>query len=57
MNPADTYIRSGNYSSLPELPYTPGADAAGIVEEVGPVVTRFKVSKLAATYCQNEKLM
>jgi len=31
----DTYIRKGNYAALPSLPYTPGRDGAGIVEEVG----------------------
>jgi NADPH:quinone reductase len=35
INPAETYIRSGNYASLPSLPYTPGTDAAGTVEAVG----------------------
>ena len=35
VNPVDTYIRSGNYGALPQLPYTPGSDAAGIVEAVG----------------------
>jgi NADPH2:quinone reductase len=34
VNPYDTYMRSGNYAIRPALPYTPGADAAGIVEEV-----------------------
>lgn len=43
VNPVDTYIRSGNYANLPELPYTPGMDGAGVVEEVGPELTRFKV--------------
>jgi len=42
VNPIETYIRSGNYPSVPELPYTPGKDAAGIVESVGDGVTRFK---------------
>src|SRR5262245_36571980 len=42
VNPVDTYIRSGNYASLPQLPYTPGADAAGIVESVGREVRDFK---------------
>ena len=41
VNPVDTYIRAGAYS-ISNLPYTPGFDAAGIVEEVGPGVTRFK---------------
>lgn len=35
VNPVDTYIRSGAYASKPALPYTPGADAAGVVEAVG----------------------
>ena len=35
VNPVDTYIRSGQYASLPPLPYTPGADAAGVVAAVG----------------------
>jgi len=42
VNPVDTYIRSGLYAYAPKLPYTPGKDAAGIVEAIGPEVTRFK---------------
>src|SRR5438105_10358933 len=42
VNPVDTYIRSGKYPTLPQLPYTPGADAAGVVESVGPDVTNVK---------------
>ncbi len=34
VNPVDTYIRSGLFYKK-ELPYTPGTDAAGIVEAVG----------------------
>lgn len=41
VNPVDTYIRSGAYTSK-NLPYTPGFDAAGIVEAVGPEVRAFK---------------
>jgi NADPH:quinone reductase len=40
VNPVDTYIRSGVYARKPTLPYTPGADAAGVVESVGEGVTR-----------------
>jgi len=29
VNPVDTYVRSGNYAILPQLPYVPGADGAG----------------------------
>jgi NADPH2:quinone reductase len=42
VNPVDTYIRAGTYAKKPSLPYTPGFDAAGIVESVGPEVRRFK---------------
>lgn len=40
VNPVDTYVRSGVYARKPALPYTPGTDAAGIVERVGEGVTR-----------------
>src|SRR2546428_3133222 len=42
VNPVDTYIRSGAYARKPNLPYTPGMDAAGIVEAAGPGVKQFK---------------
>ncbi len=42
VNPVETYIRSGVYPSVPPLPYTPGKDAAGIVEAVGDEVTKWK---------------
>ena len=35
VNPVETYIRSGAYARRPALPYTPGHDAAGVVEAVG----------------------
>lgn len=43
VNPVDTYIRSGVYAKLPDLPYTPGKDAAGVIEAVGEGVEKFKV--------------
>jgi NADPH2:quinone reductase len=43
INPVDTYVRAGTYArKKPDLPYTPGFDAAGVVESVGPDVQRFK---------------
>jgi NADPH2:quinone reductase len=40
VNPADTYVRTGTYHFLrPALPYTPGVDAAGVVDAVGAAVT------------------
>jgi NADPH2:quinone reductase len=41
VNPVDAYIRSGVYPKLPQLPYTPGKDAAGVLEAVGEGVTGF----------------
>lgn len=38
INPVDTYIRRGVYTRLPPLPYTPGADGAGVVASVGAQV-------------------
>jgi NADPH2:quinone reductase len=35
VNPVETYVRSGGYALKPALPYTPGTDAAGIVEATG----------------------
>jgi NADPH2:quinone reductase len=32
VNPVETYIRAGTYAKLPELPFTPGSDGAGVVE-------------------------
>ncbi|MFZ0820115.1 MAG: NADPH:quinone reductase [Candidatus Acidiferrales bacterium] len=42
VNPADTYMRSGNYARKPALPYTPGVDGAGVVEAAGAGVTGWK---------------
>lgn len=41
----ETYIREGQYSRLPDLPYTPGSDASGYVVAVAPGVTGLKVSE------------
>jgi NADPH:quinone reductase len=42
VNPVETYIRAGTYARLPELPYTPGNDGAGVVDQVGADVSEFK---------------
>jgi NADPH2:quinone reductase len=42
INPVETYIRAGTYAYKPTLPYTPGNDGAGVVEQVGPDVNEFK---------------
>jgi NADPH:quinone reductase len=41
VNPVETYIRKGAYARKPSLPFTPGADAAGVVEAVGPDAAAF----------------
>jgi NADPH2:quinone reductase len=35
VNPYDTYMRGGGYATKPPLPYSPGSDAAGVVESAG----------------------
>ena len=45
LNPVDTYVRSGLYGYSPELPYTPGADAAGLVEELGTGITGLSIGQ------------
>ena len=42
INPVETYIRAGTYARLPELPYTPGNDGAGVVAQAGANVSEFK---------------
>lgn len=38
VNPVDTYIRSGAYARLPQLPYTPGFDGSGVIMACGSSV-------------------
>ena len=42
VNPVDIFIRSGLYSGR-TLPYIPGCEGAGIIEEVGKGCRKFKV--------------
>ncbi len=35
VNPVETYIRAGTYPRKPALPFTPGNDGAGVIEEAG----------------------
>jgi NADPH2:quinone reductase len=35
VNPVEAYVRAGVYPRLPQLPYTPGADAGGTIIAVG----------------------
>jgi NADPH:quinone reductase-like Zn-dependent oxidoreductase len=45
VNPADCLLRSGGlrFVARQKMPFVPGADVAGVVEAVGPDVTRFRV--------------
>jgi NADPH2:quinone reductase len=42
VNPVDTYLRSNTDNRGPKLPYTPGSDAAGTIEAVGPDIDGVK---------------
>lgn len=50
VNPVDTYIRSGSYGALPELPYTPGRDGAGVI--VGTDKRVYLSGSLTGTYAE-----
>lgn len=59
VNPVDTYIRSGAYAVKPALPYTPGTDGAGVVQNVGDEVMNVKTgdrvytaSTITGTYAE-----
>lgn len=41
INPVDTYLRAGTYAKLPQLPFTPGSDGAGVIEQTGDGVKAF----------------
>jgi len=49
VNPTDTYTRAGAGAKKVPLPYTPGIDAAGIVESVGESVTGIVVGERVYT--------
>ncbi len=44
VNPNETYVRTGTYAfHIPDLPYTPGYDGAGVVDAIGEGVTELAV--------------
>ncbi len=43
VNPVETYIRAGTYPKLPDLPYTPGGNVAGIISARGPDVSLWQL--------------
>ncbi len=50
VNPFETYVRAGAYSDLPALPYTPGADGAGVRTDTGERV--YVTGSLSGTYAE-----
>lgn len=59
VNPVDTYIRAGNYPLAGSLPYTPGFDAAGVIEATGSEIGHRRVGErvyvggsLSGTYAE-----
>ena len=48
INFADTLFRQGQYATTPQLPDTPGLEAAGIIEQVGEGVSGFSVGMRVA---------
>lgn len=42
VNPVDAYVRAGQHARKPDLPYTPGSDAAGIIEKTGEGISNLK---------------
>lgn len=64
VNPVESYIRTGTHAVKPTLPYTPGADAAGVVAAIGEGATRAKAGdrvytsgSLSGTYAEQTQCL
>lgn len=56
LNPSESYTISGTYAyNIPKLPYIPGSDGAGIVEEIGERVENVKVGDRVYVCAINDK--
>jgi NADPH2:quinone reductase len=51
LNFFDTLIIAGKYQTKPDMPFSPAAEFAGIVESVGAGVTAFKAGDRVLGYC------
>jgi NADPH2:quinone reductase len=50
LNFFDTLITRGKYQSKPDLPFSPSAEVAGVIEALGPGVTGVRVGDRVAAY-------
>lgn len=50
LNFADILMTQGKYQSKPELPFSPGAEIAGLVDSVGPGVSEFRCGQRVMAY-------
>src|SRR6478735_9272616 len=61
LNFFDTLMLAGKYQARPGLPFSPGAECAGIVEALGDGVTGWRVGDRVACYpgsgCCREKIV
>ena len=51
VNFADLLMRSGRYQERPPLPFTPGMELCGTIEETGPDVDRLTAGRRIMAYC------
>lgn len=52
LNFFDGLMARGQYQTKPELPFTPGAEVAGVVRSVGPDVDGFSPGDAVAAFCR-----
>jgi NADPH2:quinone reductase len=45
LNPADRYLAQGEYPAKPPLPHVLGRDGVGIVSQLGPGITQFRIGQ------------
>jgi len=57
VNPVEAYVRAGKYARLPSLPYTPGSDGAGVIEQstvpgLAPGARVYVTASITGTYAE-----
>jgi NADPH2:quinone reductase len=53
VNYPDLMVIAGTYQILPPVPFSPGKEAAGVVREIGPGVTRFRPGDRVSVQVEN----